>query len=71
MPQYEVEPNGEAIVRTRGRDARDAAGRVLALSEDATVEVGAPDLQGWCAVHLDGAEVARLRPSQRMRFRRD
>ncbi|MEM9997798.1 MAG: hypothetical protein AAF809_08860 [Bacteroidota bacterium] len=72
MPQFEFDPaeTNAPVQLIRGRDAADAARRVLAVPVD-TIAITAPDEEGWQTVTEDEAVAGRLRLHQRMRFRRD
>jgi hypothetical protein len=74
MPQYELEnvgPDGFSG-RTRGRTPDEAVRRALGLAAEDDVSVADDaDLQGWQTVRIDGEEAGRIRPHQRMQFRRD
>lgn len=74
MPQYELDDVGpdQFTGRMRGRTPEEAVRRALDLSEDAEVDVDEnADLRGWQAVRIDGVPAGRVRPHQRMQFRRD
>ena len=74
MPQYEVELSRPTRIRTRqrGLDPADAVRQAADLPADAQVAVEAEaDLKGWSAVTVEGEAAGRVRPHQRMRFRRD
>lgn len=71
MPQFELDTDGAARL-VRGRSADDAVRRALALPEAARVEFGEPEGgTQWAELRVDGAPRGRLRPRDRMRFRRD
>ena len=71
MPQFELDTDG-AFRLVRGRSDQDAARRALGLSADARVELGDPeDGTHWAELRVDGVRAGRLRPRDRMRFRRD
>ena len=74
MPQYELDnvgPDGFSG-RTRGRTPEEAVRRALDLPADADISVSdAATLKGWQTVRIDGEEAGRVRPHQRMQFRRD
>lgn len=74
MPQYELDqvgPDGFSG-RTRARTPEEAVRRALNLPADTDVAVADnADLKGWQTVRIDGEEVGRVRPHQRMQFRRD
>ena len=79
MPQFELDVTSAAAGSAdaaprlvRGRSAEDAVRRALALEGAAVVEVGeAAQGSGWSALHVDGEARGRVRPRDRMRFRRD
>jgi hypothetical protein len=74
MPQYELDDVGPDHVsgRTRGRTPEEAVRRALDLSDETEVGVDEEaDLRGWQAVRIDGEPAGRVRPHQRMQFRRD
>ena len=69
MPQFEVQPGDGPPSFVRARDAEDAVRRqsgaaAVALSD---AEPGS----GWQAATADGEPWGRVRPRDRMRFRRD
>lgn len=73
MPQFEVETPARTRF-VRARDAADAVRRAApdALAAAADVALGpAARGTGWCDVTVDGALWGRVRPRDRMRFRRD
>jgi hypothetical protein len=74
MPQYELDAAGPARSsgRQRGRTPEEAV-RLAGEVPDASTLVVAPeaDGEGWQAVTVDGVPSGRVRPHQRMRFRRD
>jgi hypothetical protein len=74
MPQYELDnvgPDGFSG-RTRGRTPEEAVRRALGLAAEMDVVVSDDaDLKGWQTVRIDGEEAGRVRPHQRMQFRRD
>ncbi|MDT0630588.1 hypothetical protein RQM47_13695 [Rubrivirga sp. S365] len=71
MPQFETAPlNGpSAFVRARSAEGAvaDAAGRDVEAVEVGDAEAGS----GWREATVDGAPWGRVRPRDRMRFRRD
>lgn len=74
MPQYELDNVGASKYsgRTRGRTPEEAVRRALNLPAEVDVAVADDaDLKGWQAVRIDGEESGRIRPHQRMQFRRD
>jgi len=78
MPQFELEDvrSGKGIERVRALTAEDAARQWLGTSDDAVVELVKPNvameaLEGWRTILVAGAVRGRIRPHQRMRFRRD
>ncbi|WP_412067837.1 hypothetical protein [Rubrivirga sp. IMCC43871] len=68
MPQFEIEPREGDPTFVRARTAIEAVGRQqggeVALGES---EAGS----GWQDVTVDGEAWGRIRPRDRMRFRRD
>ncbi len=71
MPQFEVEPHDQPTRFVRARSEADAVARHLGETPEA-VEVGEPEPgAGWCDVSVGGAPWGRVRPRDRMRFRRD
>ena len=78
MPQYEVEPDGSPATFVRARSEADAVARVLEgadppvlESADPPVLEGAEPGSGWRVVVVGGEMWGRVRPRDRMRFRRD
>ena len=74
MPQYELDAVGPDRVTDlrRGRTPEGAVRTALGVGDDVAVEVGpAEGAEGWRAVRVDGVASGRIRPHQRMRFRRD
>lgn len=74
MPQYELDDVGPDHFsgRTRGRTPEEAVRRTLDLAEAVEVTVDEEaDLRGWQTVYIDGDSAGRIRPHQRMQFRRD
>ena len=68
MPQYEVEPRDRPAVFVRARSDHDAAER----QSGAAVALGEPEPgSGWREVRAGGEVWGRVRPRDRMRFRRD
>ncbi|NNF57171.1 MAG: hypothetical protein HKN04_02925 [Rhodothermaceae bacterium] len=74
MPQFELEqvgPDGFSGL-VRARTPEEAIRHAATLAEKCTVTlVPEADVQGWQGVQVDGAPSGRVRPHQRMRFRRD
>ena len=74
MPQFELEqvgPDGFSGL-ARGRTPEEAVRRGIRLREECIVTIDSEaDVQGWQSVQVDGAPSGRVRPHQRMRFRRD
>ena len=71
MPQFEIEPTGQPSVMVRARADLDAVTRHLG---DASGEVMLGDAEagsGWRDVVVEGELWGRVRPRDRMRFRRD
>ncbi len=78
MPQFEIEDiaNLKGIDRVRALSTEHAVRQWLNLPDDVPVELGRPDsameqLEGWQTIRVEGVEKGRVRPHQRMRFRRD
>ena len=73
MPAFEVLPPGsDAPVRLRAAAAADALRRALDLPPDAAVALDPPEAgSGWQTATADGRAAGRVRPQNRMRFRRD
>ena len=74
MPQFELENVGpEKISRlVRGRSVEEAIRRGGGIPENAEMTIDEhSDVQRWQEVVLDGEVSGRVRPHQRMRFRRD
>ena len=71
MPQFEVEPRDHPATFVRARSEADAVARHLD-ADAAAVEVGEPEPgAGWRDVSVGGEPWGRVRPRDRMRFRRD
>ena len=71
MPQFEVEPRDQPALFVRARTGADAVARHLGADAEA-VQVGEPEPgAGWCDVTVGGEAWGRVRPRDRMRFRRD
>ena len=79
MPQFEVSFTEGGTVFVRAHDAGDAvreainqANRETGLAINAAFEVGDPEPgTGWMDASMDGEVWGRVRPRDRMRFRRD
>lgn len=75
MPQFEMEEVGldrRFTELARGLSPEDAIRRALDLDASVVVDVETTaDLHGWQKVQIDGRAAGRIRPHQRMRFRRD
>ena len=78
MPQFELEDiaSRRGIERVRAISAEAAVRQWLSLPDDSDVELGkAPtsmdELEGWFTIRVGGVVRGRVRPHQRMRFRRD
>ena len=70
MPQFELAPAAAAPVFVRARTDLDAVRRHL--GDAAEVALAEPEAgSGWRAVTVSGAAWGRVRPRDRMRFRRD
>lgn len=71
MPQFEVEPHGHAVTFVRARSEADAVARQSGTDTEA-VALGEPEPgAGWRDVRVRGEAWGRVRPRDRMRFRRD
>ena len=71
MPQFEVEPQDQPAVSVRARSEADAVARQSG-ADVASVELGEPEPgSGWQTVSVGGQPWGRVRPRDRMRFRRD
>lgn len=71
MPQFEIAPATGPAVFVRARSEADAVQRHLGAAAEA-VEVGDADPgPGWREVRVGGQPWGRVRPRDRMRFRRD
>ncbi len=71
MPQFEVQPHDQSSAFVRARTDLDAVRRHLA-SDASDVTLGEAEAgSGWRAVAVEGAGWGRVRPRDRMRFRRD
>lgn len=72
MPQFETRPHNGDAAMIRARTPADAVRQRAGLADDADVEVGEAEAgSGWCEVAVGGAAWGRVRPRDRMRFRRD
>ena len=79
MPQFEVTPVVGPPAMVRAKDATDAVRRHAGFpgepgrqpDEPAVALVEAEPGTGWQDVTVDGAPWGRVRPRDRMRFRRD
>lgn len=77
MPQFELtDTGGGAVGRVRARDPEEAVRAWLGLEEGIEVSLEDPPaamdaLEGWRIIRVKGEELGRIRPHQRMRFRRD
>ena len=72
MPQYETEPAGADPAMVRARTPSDAVRQQAGLADGTSVEIGEVEAgSGWAEVLVDGAVWGRVRPRDRMRFRRD
>ncbi|MEO0557152.1 MAG: hypothetical protein AAF170_03095 [Bacteroidota bacterium] len=68
MPQFEVQPADQSSRFVRARSMED----VLRQLELVDGVVGEPEAgSGWCAVMVGEELWGRIRPRDRMRFRRD
>lgn len=68
MPQYEVEPHGQPATFVRARSEAEAAER----QSGEAVTLGEPEPgSGWRLVSVGETAWGRVRPRDRMRFRRD
>ncbi len=74
MPQFELEASGQPAAFVRARSPEDAVRRALGGPDrqSAALAVGEAEAgTGWQEVTVDGEPWGRVRPSDRMRFRRD
>jgi len=78
MPQFELQQStsNDNIDRIRARDPESAIREWLGLADDeeVTLEKGQSameQLEGWQVIRVGGVVKGRVRPHQRMRFRRD
>ena len=72
MPQFEVAPASESPRFVRARDPEAAVRSAARLGAEAAVSLGDPEAgSGWQAASVDGEAWGRVRPRDRMRFRRD
>ncbi len=72
MPQFEVDPAHVPSQMIRARTAAAAVRQSAGLADAAAVEVGEPEAgSGWAEVTVGGERWGRVRPRDRMRFRRD
>ncbi|WP_420454264.1 hypothetical protein [Rubrivirga sp.] len=71
MPQFEVQPHDQPSVFVRARTDLDAVRRHLTSGAAEVALAEAEAGSGWRAVAVDGDEWGRVRPRDRMRFRRD
>lgn len=70
MPQFEIAPTSGSVTFVRARTEEDAVRRHL--GEESEVELGeAAPGTGWREVRVAGGVWGRVRPRDRMRFRRD
>ena len=70
MPQFEIAPASGPVAFARGRTAEDAVRRQL--GDGGAVELGEAEAgSGWREVRVGGQPWGRVRPRDRMRFRRD
>ena len=74
MPQFELAQVGPGAFSglVRGRTPEEAVRQATGMPPDAELQVSPEaDVQGWQAVTMEGEPSGRVRPHQRMRFRRD
>ena len=77
MPQFEIEtaaapgPSAGPPALTRGRTPEEAFRQAAGVPDTAALELDPADREGWHVARVDGVEAGRVRPHQRMRFRRD
>ncbi len=72
MPQFETQPANADATMVRARTPADAVRQCAGLPEGTPVEMGEVEPgSGWSEVTVDGAVWGRVRPRDRMRFRRD
>lgn len=71
MPQFEIAPAAGPVVFVRARSEADAVARHLG-PEAGPLDLGeAAPGEGWRDVRVGGQPWGRVRPRDRMRFRRD
>lgn len=72
MPQFEVAPASGDAQFVRARSAEEAVRTVARLGADADVALADPEAgSGWADAEVEGVAWGRVRPRDRMRFRRD
>ena len=72
MPQFEVAPASGDPRFVRARSAEDAVRTAARLAAGTPVALADPEAgSGWAEAEVDGAAWGRVRPRDRMRFRRD
>lgn len=72
MPQFETAPADADPQMVRARTPEDAVRQRAGLAAGAAVAVGEAEAgSGWSEVTVDGRPWGRVRPRDRMRFRRD
>ncbi len=74
MPQFEIETIGDSgnVQRIRARDEKDAVLRMGKWTEEDGIRiVDQRELEGWRMIVVNGKPSGRVRPFQRMKFRRD
>ena len=72
MPQFEVQPRDQRPVFVRARSAEGAVRAAARLGDGAAVSLADPEAgSGWADAEVDGVPWGRVRPRDRMRFRRD
>ncbi|MEM0961988.1 MAG: hypothetical protein AAGK21_05520 [Bacteroidota bacterium] len=69
MPQFEIEPQGQPATFVRARSDEDAVRRQTG-ADDVTLGEAEPGA-GWRSASVGGEVWGRVRPRDRMRFRRD
>jgi len=70
MPQFEIAPATGPVVFVRARSEADAVARHLGAPAEVDLSEAVPG-EGWREVRVGGQPWGRVRPRDRMRFRRD
>jgi hypothetical protein len=71
MPQFEIEPTDQSSTFVRARTDVEAVTRHLRVSVDELTLGDAEAGSGWRTLSVRGTLWGRIRPRDRMRFRRD